>query len=363
MESQRLILKISGLVQVLMMSVLLFLGFVRLSHAGNSADIDRPPPPAEYPVKVMTKSTSGQVLLFESKDAARVIVGHVLLLKNGVNESISAFRVIKKFPERSAFAANEIKKIDPKVVLKSGQKYTAVEQGTELLPTPERKLASVQGPQRFWLAFYPMYLMSSTTSTDLTRGGNFTLVSKIYTGLEMNFIQRWSESFRTYTGMKVTYIEYSPLVKSTKTLNQQSNVLTSFELGAMAQFFTRLHLGFSAAMQNDIFLLGASSSSVTQSGILIPTFGASLGWDLVRMRGFGVNVSGFYAYKMGATGDSFTVNTGSAYGGKIAFRQFVEGDDRLEISLGALQRSQGTSTADQTETLFALAVRILVPLF
>ncbi len=217
--------------------------------------------------------------------------------------------------------------------------------------------------KRFWLAIYPMYSTSSATSIDLARGGSLTLVSKLYTGLDMRFLQRWDVSFATYAGIRMNYIKYAPLLSTKATLDKDSNSLVSFELGAMVRPFARLSVDLSVGMQNDIFLFGSSTSSVTQSGMLIPTFGVSLGWDLVRIPGFGVNFSGFYAYKMGATGDSFTVNTGAAYGGKIAFRHFIEGDDRFEISLGGLQRSQGTSVADQTETLLALAGRIVIPLF
>jgi hypothetical protein len=89
-----------------------------------------------YPVKVLARSNSNRIYLFEDPLSKEPLAGHLILLKDEGQISIMALRVLKTYPEQKLFAAKFIKHYPDIEILEEGQVFTAVEKVMDLMPPP-----------------------------------------------------------------------------------------------------------------------------------------------------------------------------------------------------------------------------------
>jgi hypothetical protein len=231
-------------------------------------------------------------------------------------------------------------------------------------PTPAQILAitpsTSQGETAFDLA--PFVSMNSITSKDRANGGTATIASSIYVGAEGRYLQKWSQDFNTYLGMKLSYISFELPSNSAKSIADKSKLLTAFSVGGSQKIGRDLSLGFAAAIEKNLFARGASTTSVAIDSILVPSFDLQLSYLLARRATFSLNVSAFFEEKLGASADSYEVKKGSLFGGKIGIIQHQGNDDLFHVEIGASSRNQSTSVTDQTETIYTLMLRRFFPI-
>ncbi|MCM2322316.1 MAG: hypothetical protein NDJ90_03545 [Oligoflexia bacterium] len=88
-----------------------------------------------FNVKVLRKSRSGRVILFEAPTEAAPAVGRVLLLKRDGAPAIG-MRVLKLYPDKPGFAAKRLRDYVDTDLLNSGNALFAVEKISDLAPPP-----------------------------------------------------------------------------------------------------------------------------------------------------------------------------------------------------------------------------------
>jgi hypothetical protein len=111
-----------------------------LAAEGNEAIVEKDAAPAEqfkqselppieartYPVKVVRRSNSNRVYLFDDVSGGKPATGRIILLKREA-ENIMAFRVLKSYPETQQFAARRVRRYGRYRILDRGEAFRAVE--------------------------------------------------------------------------------------------------------------------------------------------------------------------------------------------------------------------------------------------
>ncbi len=91
-----------------------------------------------YPVKVLARSNSNRIYLFDDPLSKSPFIGHLILLKNDTQAPVMALRIVKIYPELKRFAAKYLKSYGGTELLNENQTFTAVEKVMDLVspPTP-----------------------------------------------------------------------------------------------------------------------------------------------------------------------------------------------------------------------------------
>ncbi len=121
------------------------------SQEEQSLDSDPPPEPEDnevlpdiiaksFAVKVLDRSQSNRIYLFEDLSQSQLEAGRILLLKRE-DESIMAFRVLKSYPEKNAFAAKRVRRYKHHRILENGEAFAALEKISDknIATTPQDK--------------------------------------------------------------------------------------------------------------------------------------------------------------------------------------------------------------------------------
>ena len=231
-------------------------------------------------------------------------------------------------------------------------------------PTPAQMIAVTPstslGETLFEIS--PFVSMNSITSKDRTNGGQASIASSVYAGAEGRYIQKWSQDFNTYLGLKLSYISFEQPSNSAKSIADKSRFLTAFSIGGSQKIGRDLNLGFAGAIEKNLFARGASTTSVAIDSILVPSFDLQLTYLLARRAAFSLNVSAFFEEKLGASADNYEVKKGSLFGGKIGVIQHQGKDDIFHVEISASSRNQSTSATEQTETIYTLMLRRFFPI-
>jgi len=125
------------------LSIAIALWSILPCHA-NDTPSDAPPNPEEevlpnieastYSVKIVRKSTSGKVYLFELETTDVLPkTGRIFLLKRDAS-SVMAFRVLKIYPQNKTYAAKRVRRYGKNKSLESGETFLAVEKESDLAP-------------------------------------------------------------------------------------------------------------------------------------------------------------------------------------------------------------------------------------
>ena len=211
---------------------------------------------------------------------------------------------------------------------------------------------------KFVTALTPFYILSNTVSKDQAKGGTFTYQSRIYAGLGGEFSYQLSPTFTAYSLIKIAYIDGAPITSSTKTLTQDTTILSTFQVGAAARLFFENLFKLYFGLNQEIFIYSPNNTQITQQGLYIPTIGLSAGWDTIHFPDFGIRLSALGEIKLGTTTDLFTVQAGFVYGGELTLITYAGSRENVTITIGTRVRPQNTSAADQTETSYYLSGRI-----
>ena len=121
----------------------------------NTEDDDLGPLPdiaaKTYPVKVIRRSSSNKIYLFEDPTNRQPKVGRILLLKRE-DELFMAFRVLKTYPDQKAIAAKRIRRYRKHRVLENDEPYLALEKlgdlNTPNTPEDNEGLAELEGKEK-----------------------------------------------------------------------------------------------------------------------------------------------------------------------------------------------------------------------
>ncbi len=229
-------------------------------------------------------------------------------------------------------------------------------------PPPETRFPIVveaEYDDKSWVSLdlTPFYASNSLVSQALSGGEQVTLASSSYLGLGARFVAHYQDHFDTFLGIKLAEISFKPLTSTTKTLDNRSNLLVTIEAGTIVQLLPRLNLGFTFALENDLFVRSVTNTQFTQESVLIPSLGANLSYALAKLKAFEVDLTGVFEEKLSASTDNYTVNHGELVGGLVMIKRYVRGEDAFDLSLGVFKRYQGTSLTDQTETLYGFSAK------
>lgn len=87
-----------------------------------------------FAVKILDRSSSNRVYLFEDSNTRVPAPGRILLLKREDNQ-IMAFRVLKNYSDKNAFAAKRVRRYPDHRVLQNEESYLAIEKIADLNPS------------------------------------------------------------------------------------------------------------------------------------------------------------------------------------------------------------------------------------
>ena len=254
----------------------------------------------------------------------------------------------------------------PGLTREPAQVSTPVQKNSEIKPELNSKLAlkeeasdDLSGTE---LELTPFFTMSALTAKDLTTGTRTTVASNIYAGVDARYIQIWNENFKTFIRAKLSDVTFQPPSASGKTLSDGSKFLSTFGIGGTTNLSSRIGFSLYGNLEKDLFIRALSTTSVTVDSVMVPSLGAKLSYDLVKLKAFTLNVAGVYEEKFQATTDSYTVGQGALYGGIIGVRQHNPRGDMFQIDLAAFTRPQNTSATTQTETTYTLSLKFFFSL-
>jgi hypothetical protein len=221
------------------------------------------------------------------------------------------------------------------------------------------KTSDDQSSDSFQIA--PSLSMTTISSTDVYTGARDAVASEEYATVDARYVQYWNEDFQTRLGGKLSYINFAQPATGTQSLSGGSKFLTSFGLGFSEALSSRLSVGGSFDVAQNLFLRAATSNSVTIDSLLLPVFGANISYDLIKRNAFVIGLGLNYSELMKGSTASYNVGLGSQYGGTIQFRSRKNHEDHFAVELGAQQRNQNTSVTTQTDTTYTLSFRLFFP--
>jgi hypothetical protein len=101
------------------------------SHSGELPPIEA----RTYDLKVVRRSNSNKVYLFEDLALKEPQVGRILLLKKD-DENIMAFRVLKAYPQDKMVAAKRVRRYRKHRFLENGDQFLTIEKVSDVAPPP-----------------------------------------------------------------------------------------------------------------------------------------------------------------------------------------------------------------------------------
>lgn len=113
---------------------------IQISKAEETEEQLLPIEAASYDVKILARSNSNRLYLLDDLSGHQPYVGHILLLKNKLNEPVMALRVLKTYPEDKMIAAKQVKKYLNVINLEESQAYTVVEKISDIIPPHPLKM-------------------------------------------------------------------------------------------------------------------------------------------------------------------------------------------------------------------------------
>jgi hypothetical protein len=148
-----------------------------VNPALQTSDEEGPLPDIEaktYDLKVVRRSNSNKIYLFEDLMDRKPTVGRILLMKKE-QRPIMAFRVIRVYPDKKLVAAKRIKRYGRVHFLEDGDSYLAIEKISDVAPpapTPQDRadLAEVESKQGLEILPFDPELDTATSPEELDEG-------------------------------------------------------------------------------------------------------------------------------------------------------------------------------------------------
>jgi LysM repeat protein len=217
-----------------------------------------------------------------------------------------------------------------------------------------------EGPSEAVVELSPYYGFTRISSSDKSTGSPATLTSSLNTGVDLKYIQPWSESFRSFIHLNLGELSFEQPTNSAKSLQNGSNFMSGVGIGGELKLSRALSFAFFGDYQKEAFSRAASTTSVAVDAVSVPEVGGSLSLDLLKSGVFTIGVSGEYSELFQASTAGYRVLQGSLYGGKIYLKQNV-GGSALQTELGYFSIQQSTSITNQSENNILLQLRWLLP--
>ncbi len=206
----------------------------------------------------------------------------------------------------------------------------------------------------------PSYIYRTISLKNPVTGpsGNSTLNSQLDFSVEGDLYQEWSDSFKSFLGFHLGYVNFEPPASATKTLTQDSKFMSGLTLGGLVHLSDGVTLTPYALYQKELFARAISSTSMTVDSILAPSIGAKVSADLFKYKSFKFGLSGVYEEKLPASADSYNIKLGAQYGGIIYLAQEKKRKTNFQTELGVFERAQDTTISSQDELSAVLSLRL-----
>ena len=213
------------------------------------------------------------------------------------------------------------------------------------------------------LALTPSYAFSGISATDSATGRVSSVASQYNVGVRSTYFQEWSPFTRSFVGLKLGHISFDRPTDSSLRIADDKKFLSEIQIGANFNLSSRLSLATEADYKKELFARAVSTQIAKVEAVAIPSLGAKLAYDFIRLRPFSLGVSTSFTVKGPAKTDGFNVRLGAQYGSTIYLKQFVSesGSPSFQTELSYLTRMQNTSLTKQTQKDLTLEVRLFVP--
>lgn len=216
----------------------------------------------------------------------------------------------------------------------------------------------------------PVYALGSVAAKDQTTGTAAVLATQINLGVDIQYEQIWSPSFKSFFQLHLQEVMFEEPADSTKSLQGGKRFLSGIGFGIETPLSQRWRLLLNVDYKRELFIRAVSTQSVTVDSVSIPSVSAQASYDAIRAEPFVVGVSSILSLKMPATPGSYTVGRGTSYGGTIYLQQFSNAKKQsgksfsapdLTTELGFIRRSQNTSITTQVQTDIFLKLKFPLP--
>ncbi len=222
-------------------------------------------------------------------------------------------------------------------------------------PLPSQKSEFSRGAR---LELSPFYRMNAITLTDPTTGAKSTVGSKLYTGVNIDYIQAWTKKIQSYVHLNLGFISFEPPSDSTKTIQHSDRLLSGLGVGARYRLVDSLEFDLLATYQKELFGRSLSTTSVAMDAVSVPSLRLQSNWDLVNLDPFVFGVAPIIQVYFSTQGDSYPIRQGKALGGTLYFKQSVSGNEpNFQTEVGVLSRTQNSAQIEQNELSFFLNLR------
>lgn len=205
--------------------------------------------------------------------------------------------------------------------------------------------------------------ITTLTSTDGSSTTGATLYSAQDLGIQAGWQQQWTDSFSTKMSARFRSIDFQPPTSSTKSVSDSKKLTTGLSLEAETEFTPKFSLVFGTSYNQELFLRGLTSSSVTVDSVAIPKFTLGAEYQIYQVGKTSVGVNAAFDYLLGTSTDGYTVRSGMAYQGGFYLKRLYGMDKSVELNVTYRDRAQNTSLVNFHENTVFGTLIFSLPLF
>ena len=200
--------------------------------------------------------------------------------------------------------------------------------------------------------------MTTLESIDAASKASATLFSSQDLGVGLGWRQDWSDSFSTKFSAKFRSVDFQQPTSSTKSISDSKKFTTGLGLGAESKLSSKISLSYGASYNQEIFLRGETSSTVSLDSVAVPKFSVGAVYQIFEVGKTSIGINGSFDYLMGATTDGYTVSNGMAYQGGLYLKPRYG-----IININYRDRAQNTSLVNSHEKTVFLNFSFRAPPF
>lgn len=206
--------------------------------------------------------------------------------------------------------------------------------------------AETQIDRRWKIGFTPKFIFSKIDVTDSS--GKATLLSNLSFGSSIFAERAFADKWHYSLGLDYEKSDFLP--PENKTLTQSSNILMGLFFGVGADLSERLRMAAQFGLKQELFLRGASSSSLALDKVLVPRVRLGLETELTKQErfsvGLGVDTNLLFPVKTA----NYDIKQSIDYCGKIFISKALGSQMNLRGGIFYRQSSQSTSIVDQVRS-------------
>lgn len=207
------------------------------------------------------------------------------------------------------------------------------------------------------------YGMTTLSASDASSGAAAKLNSSHDLGAEIAWEQEWSTNFSTSIGATLRKIDFEPSTNPAKTLANTSHTTTGLSIGGESTLSSKLSLSYGVRYDNELFLHGTNSSTVTVDAAPILSGNAGASLEIYQKGKTSLGIKGRFDYLLPSSTETYSINSGTAYQGKLYLHRHYGTDNAVELDIGYKDRAQSTSAVNFSERSVFSTLTFSLPLF